>query len=48
MLEYERIHVLEGIDANKSPNKSKECDIIGISLIKTLIISLIFAMAVMI
>ena len=27
MLEYERIHVLEGIDANKSPDKSKECDI---------------------
>ena len=26
MLEYERIHVLEGIDANKS-NKSKECDL---------------------
>ena len=25
MLEYEKIHVLEGIDANKS-NKSKECD----------------------
>ena len=33
MLDYERIHVLEGIDANKSPNKSKEYDIIGISLI---------------
>ena len=26
MLEYERIHVLEGTDANKS-NKSKECDL---------------------
>ena len=25
MLEYEKNHVLEGIDANKS-NKSKECD----------------------
>ena len=27
MLEYERIRILEGIDANKSPDKSKECDI---------------------
>ena len=27
MLEYERIHVLEGTDTNKSPDKSKECDI---------------------
>ena len=27
MLEYERIHVLEGIDTNKSSDKSKECDI---------------------
>ena len=26
MLEYERIHVLEGIDADKLPDKSKECD----------------------
>ena len=26
MLDYERIHVLEGIDANKSPIKSKEYD----------------------
>ena len=26
MLEYKRIHVLEGIDVNKS-NKSKECDL---------------------
>ena len=26
MLEYERIHVLEGIDADKLSNKSKECD----------------------
>ena len=26
MLEYERIHVLEGIDTNKSNNKPKECD----------------------
>ena len=25
MLEYEKIHVLEGMDANKS-NKSKDCD----------------------
>ena len=25
MLEYERIHVLEGIDVNKSRDKSKEC-----------------------
>ena len=49
MLEYERIHVLEGTDANKS-NKSKECDLChyGIFLIKTLIMSLIFAMADMI
>ena len=27
MLEYERIHVLEGIDAKKSRDKSKECDL---------------------
>ena len=27
MLEYERIHILEGIDVNKSNNKSKECDL---------------------
>ena len=27
MLEYERIHVLEGIDANKLCDKSKECDL---------------------
>ena len=27
MLEYERIHVLEKIDANKSNDKSKECDL---------------------
>ena len=48
MLEYKRIHVLEGTDDNKSPDKSKECEnvIFGISLIKTLIMSLIFAMAV--
>ena len=26
MLEYKRIHVLEGIDVDKSPDKSKECD----------------------
>ena len=26
MLEYEIIHILEGIDPNKSPNKSKQCD----------------------
>ena len=26
MLEYERMHVLEGIDVNKSNGKSKECD----------------------
>ena len=25
MLKYEKIHILEGIDVNKSPNKSKEC-----------------------
>ena len=27
MLEYKRNHVLEGIDTNKSPDKSKECDL---------------------
>ena len=27
MLEYERIHVLERIDVNKSNGKSKECDL---------------------
>ena len=27
MLKYEKIHILEGIDVNKSPNKSKECSI---------------------
>ena len=27
MLEYERVHVLEGIDANKLNDKSKECDL---------------------
>ena len=27
MLDYERIHVLEEIDANKSRDKSKECDL---------------------
>ena len=27
MLEYERIHVLEGIDVNNSNGKSKECDL---------------------
>ena len=27
MLEDERIHVLEGTNANKSPDKSKECDL---------------------
>ena len=27
MLDYEKIHVLEGIDANKSNDKSKECDL---------------------
>ena len=26
MLEYERIHVLKGIDVNKSNGRSKECD----------------------
>ena len=47
MLEYERIHVLEGIDANKLPDKSKECDIFHLFfLIKNLIMSLIFAMTV--
>ena len=27
MLEYERIHILEGINANKMSNRSKECDL---------------------
>ena len=27
MLQYERIHVLEGIDVNKMSNRSKECDL---------------------
>ena len=27
MLEYERIHVLEGTDADKLPDKSKECNV---------------------
>ena len=27
MLEYERIDVLEGIDANKSPDISRECNL---------------------
>ena len=27
MLEYERIHVLEGIDVDKSRDQSKECDL---------------------
>ena len=27
MLEYKRIHVLEGIDANKLCDKSKECNL---------------------
>ena len=27
MLEYERIHVLEGIDLDKSHDKSIECDL---------------------
>ena len=27
MLEYEKIDILERIDVNKSPNKSKECSI---------------------
>ena len=27
MLDYERIHILKGIDADKLPEKSKECDL---------------------
>ena len=47
MLEYERIDISEGIDANKT-NLSKECDIIGILKILVLNMSLIFVMVVMI
>ena len=27
MLQYERIHILEGIDVNRMSNRSKECDL---------------------
>ena len=47
MLQYERIDISEGIDANKT-NLSKECDIIGILNILVLNMSLIFVMVVMI
>ena len=47
MLQYERIDISEGIDANKT-NLSKECDIIGILKILVLNMSLIFVMVVMI
>ena len=48
MLEFERIHALEGIDVYKSRDNQKNLIfvIIGIFLIKTLIMSLIFATAV--
>ena len=50
MLECNRIDISEGIDLNKSNNKSKECDICHYwyFLDKTLAISHIFVMDVMI
>ena len=49
MLEYERIDISEGIDVNKT-NLSKECDIVTISILKILVLSMIsiFVMVVMI
>ena len=47
MLEYKKIHILEGIDLNKS-DKSKECDLCHYwhFLEKTLLMSLILALVV--
>ena len=50
MLEYDRIDISEGIDINKSSDKSKECHICHYwyFLIKTLLMNRIFVMDAMI